>query len=185
MKGESDMANEIVLGSGVLYAMAFTGTLPTDEALEATANELGKIKGGASVEYKPTEYEVKDDLGTVQRRFITSEEVTMKSGILTWNAETLSKLVAKGTYNDNSTTHVRTLKIGGLGAREMDKYVLRFVHTDGEGHKFRATIVGTASNGMTLAFAPDKETVVDATFKAMGHDADGTQLILSEEYEAA
>ena len=136
------------------------------------------------MEYKPTEYEAKDDSGSLVKRFIIAEEITFKSGILTWNMETLNKLCAAGTYADDALTHVRTLKLGGKGAREMAEFVIRFVHTAKDGNKFRATLVGTASNGFSLAFAPDKETVVDAEFKAKAHDANGTQLILAEEYEA-
>ena len=96
----------------------------------------------------------------------------------------LNKLCAAGTYDDDELTHVRTLKLGGKGAREMAQYVIRFVHTMADSKKFRVTLVGTPSNGFSFAFAPDKETVIDCEFKAVGHDADGTKVILAEEYTA-
>lgn len=177
------MTNQIVLGSGELYVAAYdaeTG-IPEHAVLEVAANQMGLIKGGASVEYKPTEYEIYDDSYQVHKRFITSEEVTFKSGVLTWNVETLKNLIAKGTYADD-TEGTRTLKLGGKAARLMDEYVVRFVHTYSDGNKLRITLVGTASNGFSLAFAPDKETVIDAEFKAKAHDADGVQLIIEDTY---
>ena len=180
------MNEQIVLGSGMLYVApydALTG-IPDDAALEVEVNKLGLIKGGASLEYKPEEYEIFDDSYSVHERFVISEEVSFKTGVLTWNMETLNKLVAKSDYSDDTGTFVRTLKLGGVGARKMAKYVVRFVHDYGDavGNKFRMTMVATASNGLSLAFAPDKETVVDAEFKAMAHGNDHVQLILSEGY---
>lgn len=177
------MANEqLILGSGDLYIVAFTDTLPADDVIEIDANKVGHIKGGASLEYKPNEYEVSSDTGEVLKRFVISEEITFKSGVLTWNLETLSKLMANCSFTDDNAG-TRTMRIGGKGARKMSEYVVHFVHEEADGSKFRVTLVGTASNGFSLAFAPDKETVVDAEFKAKGHDAAGTQVILTEEYE--
>ena len=56
----------IVLGSGEFYCAKFMGTdqeLPTNEELETDENRLGYIKGGATIEYKPSFYEAKDDMG--------------------------------------------------------------------------------------------------------------------------
>lgn len=178
-----NMANEqVILGSGDLYIVAFTDTLPADDIIEIEDNKVGHIKGGASLEYKPNEYEVSSDTGEVLKRFVISEEITFKSGVLTWNLETLSKLMANCSYSDDNAGK-RTVRIGGKGARKMSEYVVHFVHTEADGNVFKVTLVGTASNGFSLAFAPDKETVVDAEFKAKGHDADGTQVILTEEYD--
>ena len=60
----------IVLGSGDLYCTEFTGTnaaLPSNEALETEENRLGHIKGGAEIEYAPSFYEAKDDMGKFPR----------------------------------------------------------------------------------------------------------------------
>lgn len=178
------MANQIVLGSGTLYIAPFVSDtgVPADAALEVEANQMGFIKGGASVEYKPTEYEIFDDGYNVHNRYVISEEVTFKSGILTWDMESLKKLIAKGTYANSVVDGTRTLSLGGQGARLMDEYVIRFVHTYTDGNKLRVTLVGTASNGFSLAFAPDKETVIDAEFRAKAHGSAGVQLILEETY---
>lgn len=179
------MTEQIVLGGGVIYTAAFTGEIPEDDVLEVESNKLGRSQGGATLEYKPTEYEVKDDTGAVLERYITSEETTLKSGVLTWDVESLKALTASSTYTDDSTLKTRTIKIGGIGARAMDKRLVRFVHTKKDGSKIRVTLVCTASNGFSLAFQPDKETVIDAQFKALAHGADNTQVIVSEEYGEA
>lgn len=178
------MTEQIILGSGDLYVTDFTGTIPENSVIEVDENLIGRIKGGASLEYKPTEYEVADDAYKVIKRYVISEETTFKSGVLTWNLEVLNKLIAAGTYS-NDQAGKRTLKFGGNGARVMKEFLVHFVHTEPDGNKFTITLVGTASNGFSLAFAPDKETVIDAEFKAKGHDASGTQVIMTETYTAA
>ena len=178
------MAEQVILGSGDLYIVAYAGgTIPADNLIEIADNKIGHIKGGASLEYKPTEKEISSDTGEILKRFVISEEITFKSGILTWDLETLTKVMANCEFSDNDEG-LRTVKIGGKGARVMSEYIIHFVHTEADGNKFKVTLVGTASNGFTLAFAPDNETVIDAEFKAKAHDANGTQVILTEEYDA-
>lgn len=171
---------EIVLGSGKLYIKKMSANDTFDMATIAVeANQIGLISGGASLEYKPTTYEVKDDLCIVYKRFITAEEATFKSGILTWNVEALNKIISNGTYVANEQK--RTLKLGGNGAREMDKFAVVFEHTKSDGKTIRVGMVGTNDAGLTLEFASDKETIVDAEIKAMGHDDSGTLVVIEEE----
>jgi hypothetical protein len=170
------------LGSGNLYVMAYSGSMPANTSIEVAANLIGEIKGGASIEYKFSTIDIEDDNFQRVASFIGKEEVTLKSGVMKWNLDNLAQL-SSGALLDDAVTGVRTLKIGGLGARELDKYVVHFVHTKADGKKIRATMLATSSNGFTLAFEPDKQTIVDAEFKAMASDAAGTQLIYSIEYE--
>ena len=79
------MSDRIVLGSGKLYVTTFTDKIPTDAELEVKENIIGYIQGGASLSYKPTFYEAKDDLGLVVKKIVTEEEATLTSGIMTWN----------------------------------------------------------------------------------------------------
>lgn len=178
--------DNIVLGSGKLYIVEYDAStgIPEDSAFETAENRIGLIQGGASLEYTPEEYEIKDDLYEVNKRFVISEETTFRSGVLTWDLTTLKNIVAAGAYTDDTTNHKRTLKLGGNGAREMKKYALRFVHTEGNNNVFRITLVATASAGLTVAFNPDSETVIDAEFKAVAHGDEGTQVILEETYTA-
>jgi len=176
----------IILGSGKLYIVDYDATtgIPEDTEFEVAANRLGLIKGGATLEYKPEEYEIKDDLFEINKRFVISEETTFKSGIMTWDINSLKNLIAAGSYEDDTTNHKRVIKLGGNGAREMKKYALRFVHSEGNGNTFRVTMVATASAGLSLAFNPDSESTIDAEFKALSHGSEGTQVILEETYTA-
>ena len=84
--------SKITLGSGNLYYKEFSGSIPENSAIETENNRLGYISGGATLEYKPTIYEAKDDLGIVVKSIITEEEVILKTGILTFNGKTLAAL---------------------------------------------------------------------------------------------
>ena len=55
------------------------------------------------------------------------------------------------------------------------------MHEDKADGDIRVTIVGNNQAGFSLAFAKDKETVIDAEFKAMPLDTDGTKIIYEEE----
>lgn len=168
---------KIVLGSGKLYCSEFTNTIPEDKTLEVEDNILGLISGGATLSYEPEYYTASDDLGLAVKKMITSETVTLKSGIMTWNGNTLQKLcnTARVTTEGNQTT----VKIGGVGNYDGKKYVLRFVHSDSEG-TIRITIVGSNEAGFEVAFAKDEETVIDAEFLAFPMDDEGTLIIYSE-----
>lgn len=181
------MTDRVNLGSGDLYILAYDAAtgIPVDATIETSANKVGSISGGASLEVKTDIKKITDDSGAIDKRFIIGEEVMLKSGVLSWDMATLSKLVADGTYTDDTVNHKRTLKLGGLGARLVADYVIRFVHTEADGEKFRLTIVGNSNSGLSLAFAKDKETVVDAEFEAKALDSNGVKVIMEETYTPA
>ncbi|HAO61550.1 MAG TPA: hypothetical protein DCQ90_06440 [Erysipelotrichaceae bacterium] len=169
---------KIVLGSGKLYVMEFTTTIPTDLLLEVDANKLGDVQGGAVLTYKPKFYTAKSDDGAVAKTIITEEEATLKSGVMTWCGATLKKLAA--TARVTEAEGKRTVKIGGIANQDGKKYAIRFLHDDPVNGTIRITVVGNNQAGFALAFTKDKETVVDAEFTALPHDSEGT-LILYEE----
>ena len=173
---------KIVLGSGKVYVAEFTGTIPEASTIETDENLLGLIQGGATLEYKPEFYTAEDDLGLVSKTIITKEEVLFKSGIMTWCGKTLKKLcaTARVTEADNK----RTVKIGGRSNDDGKSYVILFVHEDATDGDVRVTVVGKNQAGFSLAFAKDKETVIDAEFKAAPHDSEGTLIIYEEEIPA-
>lgn len=176
------MATEkkITLGSGKLYCVAFKGTMPEDVTeFEDDAYLLGYIKGGATLSYEPEFYTAEDDLGFVKKKMLTSEEVTLKSGVMTWNGETLSKLTSTARL-ENDGVH-RIVKIGGVGNYDGTSYVLHFLHVDKEQGSCRITIVGSNEAGFEMAFAKDEETVIDAEFKALPMDDEGTLIIYTED----
>lgn len=170
---------KIVLGSGDLYTTEFSGTIPDDATIETDDNRLSYIQGGATLEYKPEYYTVEDDKGVVSKTIITKEEATLKSGIMTWCGNTLKKLCSTARVTEKSGK--RTVKIGGRSKDDGKKYLFRFVHSDPTDGKIRITIVGKNQSGFSLAFAKDKETVIDAEIKAQPHDSDGTLIIYEEE----
>lgn len=172
----------ITLGSGKLYSVEYTGAIPSNTDLEKETNILGYIQKGASLDYKPEFYEAEDDLGIVKKQILTKEEVTFKSGILTWNAETLKKLVATGRITEDAEKGMRTIKIGGINNNDGKQYIFHFVHEDKKDGNVRITIVGQNTAGFSLAFAKDAETVIDAEIKALPNDNEGTLIIFQEEY---
>lgn len=180
MKEES-----IVLGSGKVYITEFTGQIPADETIEAESNLLGFILAGASISYKPSFYEAKDDLGLISKKVITDEEAIFKSGIMSWNGKTLEKLCATSRVTEDSLTKTRTVKIGGVGKYNGKKYIIHFVHKDAVDGDIRVTIVGSNEAGFELAFTKNKETVINAEFKAQPLDGEGTLIQYKESVPTA
>lgn len=174
-------SERVVLGSGKLYTEVFTGTIPEDSVIETEENRLGDIQGGATVEYKPTYYSVEDDLGLVKEDFITAEEATFKSGVLTWNGKTLAKLCATAEVTEDKTKGKRTVKIGGLGKDNGEKRLFRFVHEDEKKGNVRVTMVGKNRAGFSMAFLKDKETVINAEIKGTPLDGEGTLINYEED----
>ena len=175
------MANteKIVLGSGKLYVTEFTGTLPESTDIEKNENLIGWIQGGATLQYTPTFYEAKDDLGMVSKKFLTEEEVILRSGVMTWNGDTIAKLTATARVTTDSTT--RTVKIGGISNYDGKQYVIHFLHEDAVDGDIRITIVGSNEAGFEMSFAKDQETVINAEFKAQPQDKEGTLILYKEE----
>ena len=181
-----NVPKRIVLGSGKLYVVQFSGPEQiTDaaavQALCVDANLLGYISGGASLAYTPTFYTAKDDLGYVTKTIITEEEATLTSGVMTFNGNTLNKLVSTGRVTEDATSHLRTVRIGGIGNANNQLYAIVFHHEDKTDGDIWVCIVGNNQNGFTLAFAKDQETVIDAEFKAGAQDNDGTLIMYIEE----
>ncbi len=170
----------IVLGSGQIYVKEFVDTIPQDSEIEQDENLLGFIQGGASVTYTPSFYEAKDDLGLASKKFITEEVVTLKSGIMTWSGNTLQKLSSTARIEEDKATKTRTVKVGGTSNYDRKKYIIHFVHKDEADGDIRVTIVGSNEAGFELAFAKDKETVINAEFKAQPCDNEGTLIIFKE-----
>lgn len=176
-KGEE----RVVLGSGKLFTMPFTGSIPADGEIETEENRLGYIQGGATLNYTQTNYTVKDDLGFVNEDFITAEEVVFSSGVLTWNGETLKKLCATAVVEEDAVKGKRTVKIGGLTKDNQENRLFRFLHENKKKGNVRVTIVGKNRAGFTLNFAEDKETVINAEIKATPLDDEGTLVIFEED----
>lgn len=163
----------ITLGSGDLMIKEYDGeTMPAYTEFKADSDLLGRIQGGATLEYKPTFYEAKDDSGKVSKTIITAEEATLKSGVLTWNGKTLKKLCSTAAVSE--AAGIRTVKIGGIAKNDGKSYALCFHHTDPADGDVWVVVRGVNQGGFSFAFAKDKETVIDAEFKCLPQDKDGT-----------
>lgn len=175
----------IVLGSGHLYVAEFTGELPDLITIEKAENRLGYIQGGAALDYKPSFYEAKDDFGKITKVIMTDEEATMKSGVLTWDGNTLTKICDTARVDETSKPGYRIVRIGGVGNQKGKKYIILFVHEDKTDGDIRVMIVGNNQAGFSFAFLKDKETVVDVEFKAQPMDEEGTLIYYEEELPTA
>lgn len=175
------VATDLQLGSGKLYisVCSSTASISTAAVNAVEGNLVGYIKGGATIEYTPTVYDVKDDLGYVNQHFITGESVIIKCGLLTWNKDVIQKLVNNETASTES--NLTTILVGAKGMTKMDKYNVTFqaVPSNGEpastggtpvSHTRSFTIIGVSAKGLNLAYQPDKETVVDVEFRAIAAD---------------
>ena len=175
------MANELrkyTLGSGHVHLEVFAGSLPADwnTFFRSQDNLIGRIKGGCAFEYTTEKFTDSDDLGYVKIDDITEENVTLTTGVMTWNAENLEKLcsTARVTNNDDGTI---TIKIGGLANQSDARYVIGFEHKNKD---LRVIIVGKNTEGFSLTFAQDAVTVIDAKFSAEAQVGEGTLILMHD-----
>lgn len=178
-----DAAEVITLGSGDLMIKEYVNTMPSYKDFDVSTDLLGRIQGGATLEYKGTWYEAKDDTGKAVKTIITEEEATLKSGVVTWNGKTLVKLCSTGRVTEAGG--IRIVKIGGVGNHDGKSYALCFHHTDAIDGDVWLVIRAVNQGGLSLAFAKDKETVIDAEFKCLPQDEEGTLIQYVEEMAPA
>jgi hypothetical protein len=170
---------EYTLGSGDLFIMEYTsGTAVTADDVITNGERLGEVKGGASLEYTTETKEESSDLGRTKIVIISKEDVTLKSGVMTWNGNTLEKLCQTARVTTNETK--RTIKIGGLAHASNKSYALAFQYKGDGKEGLTVLIVGKNTAGFTLSFDPDNPTVIDAEFKAQALDDEGTLLVIEE-----
>ncbi|PLS04021.1 hypothetical protein [Neobacillus cucumis] len=153
-----------LLGSGDLFIGVVSPTATETEISVALSN-VGAISGGAALTFKPSFYEVKSgNRGTIAS-FKTDEEVTFKSGILTWDLQNIEKLSA-AYYSEDTTNGTRRVGVGGM--KNIPINYLRFVHTKPDGKTLTVNVFkAQAQSGFELTFDKEKETVIDAEFKAL------------------
>ena len=173
----------ITIGSAKAYMMVVEDTMPTKDDLFKEDNQVGKIKGGAAVEYTEETHEEKDDLGTVSKIITISEEALLKLGLITWNGLTLQKLIDRCKVEESDG--VRTVKIGGAGNAQGKYYAIGLHHEDKQDGDLWVIIKGRNTAGVTLTLATDAGTLLEPEFKAMPHDEEGTLIELIEETTAA
>ncbi len=156
--------DEILLGAGELYMYEFSGDIiPEHNDIEKDEYNVGHCSGGASIDYKPNKYDVKNQYGRTVKSFITSEEINFKTGILTWDLEKL-RYLSTAEFREDKAEGKRTLTFRGGGS--LPNVLVRFVHTKDDGKKLRFTMIGQGGNGFALEFG-EKELTVDADISAV------------------
>lgn len=176
-----DNSEEIILGSGDLYIVDFTGEIPEDTEIEKDENRAGNIKGGATLEYSTESQTVQDDKGRVKKTIITKETVLFKTGLMTWIKKFMQAIIQTARIDETTKAGHRVYKLGGLANLNKTRYLWRFVHTRDDGRKLRITVTGKNTGTISLAFQPENETVVDAEITADTLDSAGTLVILDDE----
>ena len=168
----------ITLGSGKIYAVAYADAMPTVDDICKEENRLGSIKSGAALEYTEETYEEKDDLGTVSKIITTKETAILKCGLITWNGETLQKLVDRCKVT--TAAGKRTTKIGGAGNAQGKYYAICFHHEDKVDGDMWVLIKGRNTAGFTITYGTEAGSLVEPQFAALPHDTDGTLVELIE-----
>ncbi|WP_251860393.1 hypothetical protein [Clostridium sp. Marseille-Q2269] len=155
--------NEIMLGAGEIYMYEFNeDAIPDHKTIEVEINNVGHCNSGFKIDYKPKKYDVKNQYGRVVKSFITDEQITAKTGIISWDLSKLS-LLSTAKFTEDAVKKTRTLTFGGGGS--LKNILLRFVHEE-EGKKLRFTMIGQGGNGFGLDFG-DKETSINAEIQGV------------------
>lgn len=176
-------AEVITLGSGDLMIKEYTDTMPEYTEFKAETDLLGRIKGGATLEYSGEWYTAKDDTGKAVKTIITEEEATLKSGVITWNGKTLEKLCATARVTEEGG--IRIVKIGGTANNNGKSYALCFHHSDPTDGDVWLVVRAVNQGGFSMAFVKDEETVIDAEFTCLPQDSEGTLIQYIEQMTQA
>lgn len=172
----------IVLGSGKIYFGAYDGTKPSVDAVKALCtaeNELGAVKGGATLEYKETHYQAKDDSGRYEKDILTEDEASLKCGLITFSGDLFKKIVS--TAKSTEENGYRITDIGGTENYADKSCILVFHHEDKQDGDIFVAIRGVNQAGFSLAFAKDKESTVEPEFKCKPMGNDGVLIRYIEE----
>lgn len=157
--------DEIILGAGEVYMAEFSGdVIPEDAEIEKEESNVGHCSGGFSVNYKPTKYDVINQYDKVVKSFITKEEITAKTGILTWDLKNMMML-STAELKEDKEKKKRTLTFTGKG-KSLKTVLFRFVHVKENGKKLRFTMIGQGGSGFALEFS-SKELTIDAEISAI------------------
>lgn len=163
-------AEPIVLGSGELYlgTVANPETATESEIVAALVN-IGAIEGGAEITYKPSVKEVKSANRGRLLSYVTDEEITFKTGIITWNLDNFAK-IAPATVTTDGGTGTKTLKL--KASADLPINYLRFIHTkkNSTGTITLNIYKTQATNGFKFEFDRDKPVSIDYEFSALADD---------------
>ena len=174
--------DRIALGSVDIYMQVFTGTavsdIPADNAIEVEANHIGRTKDGGEVTYTTTFYNVKSDDGKAARNEMTDDSATISFGLITWNGDTITKLVP--TAAATITGGKRRTLIGGVANKDEKIYLIRAVHKDSVKGDVRYTFIGKNVNGFAASYKPGQETTITPSITAEPF-SDGRLIVMDED----
>ena len=162
---ENKKMDEILIGACDVYMYAFTGDkIPEYAEIETDEHTVGHCSSGFVVNYKPTKYDVKNQYGQIVKSAITEEEISAKTGILTWNLANMA-LLSTGEYKENVEEKKRELIFTGNG-KALSTVLVRAVHTKENGKKIRFTMLGQGGSGFAVSWE-NKEVTIDAELTAV------------------
>lgn len=178
---------QVILGAGKWYLDTWSSGAIALSTLCVESNIIGWTQSGATLEYKPETYTIEDDIGMVKRTFQTKATATLKTGLLTFDVDALAKVLSSVDTSDitdvaatSSAAGSQTMKLSG-GRKSLVKYAVAFEYEDPETeHKVRIGMIATNIAGLSMAFAKDKETVVDVEFQAESNGVDDTIMVIEE-----
>jgi hypothetical protein len=161
-----------VIGAGDLYLYPINNILeyfPTDAEIEIPKYSAGVCSGGFKITDKPKVEKIVDANGNIVQMYVTEENITISTGIVSWNTENVAKLT-RATYSTNCTANgaiageeVATLT--GQGALPI--FLLRLKNSNmTSGQTLRFTAIVQPSAGTDFQFG-GKETTVKAEVTAI------------------
>jgi len=178
--------DRIALGSVDVYVTEWTGTaisdIPDNATIEVDANLIGRTKDGAEFEYQTNYYSVKSDDGKASRNEMTDDNGYMSYGMITWNGDTISKLIstASATVSGTGSTAKRRTLIGGVANDNGKIYLFRAVHKDKVKGDVRYTMIGKNINGFAASYRPGQPTTITPRIQAEPF-SDGHLLVIDED----
>ena len=154
--------DDYIIGGGEVYIMPIGSltAIPDDSLIEIAEYNAGTCSGGFKVNYKPKLEEIKNQYGQIVKSYITQEEITAKTGVVSWNIQNLSNL-STATYMQSGNTK----RVVFTGKGELAIVLVRIVHEE-EGKTIRFTMVGQGGKGFGLEFG-EKPLTIDAEFGAI------------------
>lgn len=158
-------AKEILIGAADVFMYRFDGKeIPEDSVIETAEHSVGHCSSGFTVDYKPTKYDINNHHGNTVKSYVTKEEVSAKTGIMSWDLEKVS-LLSTGSYIIDKVKKVKKLMFTGEG-KALKTVLVRAVHVKDNGKKLRFTMIGQGGSGFAITFE-NKEITVDAELSAI------------------
>lgn len=156
---------DILIGACDVFMYEFTGTeLPEVGEIETPEHNVGHCSSGFTVDYKPTRYDINNQYGVTVKSYVTKEEISAKTGIMSWDLEKLS-LLSTGEYEIDKEKKVKRVLFTGKG-KALKTVLVRAVHEKENGKKLRFTMIGQGGSGFALSFE-NKEVTIDAELAAI------------------